>query len=171
MFTCVQQNQLMFWCLLSEFISRESRNVISSICVPNFHFSSQTRCVWNILTPTSSESQADMMVGTFPKNYNTGLAITGKVDVVANTPRRKTYYCSILIEEVGHLPIRISQDLPPQLCLMIFVFPKSDLYLMFQIPDHFKEWDTLVHQGEHQKRSVKCLLVDHPDFVSLASLR
>ena len=34
----------------------------------------------------------------FPKNYNIGLSITGKVDVVANTPNRKTYYCSILIE-------------------------------------------------------------------------
>ena len=44
----------------------------------------------------------------FPKNYNIGLSITGKVDVVANTPSRKTYYCSILFEEVGHLPIRIS---------------------------------------------------------------
>ena len=49
-----------------------------------------------------------MMVGTFPKNYNTGPSITGKVDVMANTPSRKTYYCSILIEEVGHLPMRIS---------------------------------------------------------------
>ena len=165
MFTCVQQNQLMFWSLLSQFISRESRNVISSICVANFHFSSQTRWVWNILTPTRSESQADMMVGTFPKNYNIGPSITGKVDVVANTPSRKTYYCSILIEEVGHLPIRISQDLLPSCSLWIFVLPKSDLYLMFQIPDHFKEWDTLVHQGEHQKRSAKCLSVDHPDFV------
>ena len=46
--------------------------------------------------------------GTFPKNYNIGPSITGKVDVVANTPSRKTYYCSILFEEVGHLPIRIS---------------------------------------------------------------
>ena len=36
--------------------------------------------------------------GTFPKNYNIGLSITGKVDVVANTPSRKTYYGSILIE-------------------------------------------------------------------------
>ena len=49
-----------------------------------------------------------MMVGTFPKNYNIGPSITGKVDVVANTPSRKTYYYSILVEEVGHLPIRIS---------------------------------------------------------------
>ena len=58
--------------------------------------------------PTRTESQADMMVGAFSKNYNIGLTITGKVDVVANTPNRKTYYCSILFEEVGHLPIRIS---------------------------------------------------------------
>ena len=49
-----------------------------------------------------------MMVGTHSKNYNIALSVTGKVDVVANTPRRKTYYCSILIEEVGHRPIRIS---------------------------------------------------------------
>jgi len=49
-----------------------------------------------------------MMVGTFPKNYNIALSITGKVDVMANTSSRKAYYCSILIEEVGHLPIRIS---------------------------------------------------------------
>ena len=47
-------------------------------------------------------------LGTFPKNYNIGPSITGKVDVVANTPSRKTYYCSILFEEVCHLPIRIS---------------------------------------------------------------
>ena len=59
-----------------------------------------------------------MMVGTFPKNYNIGLSVTGKVDVVANTPSRKTYYCSILIEEVGHLPIRISQDLLQEFFLM-----------------------------------------------------
>ena len=49
-----------------------------------------------------------MMVGIFPKNYNIGPSETGKVDVVANTPRRKTYYFSILIEAVGHLPIGIS---------------------------------------------------------------
>ena len=49
-----------------------------------------------------------MMDGTFPKNYNIGLSVIGKEDVVANTSSRKTYYCSILIEEVGHLPIRIS---------------------------------------------------------------
>ena len=49
-----------------------------------------------------------MMVGTFPKNYNIGPSITGKVDVVANTTNRKTYYYNILIEEVGHLPIGIS---------------------------------------------------------------
>ena len=47
-------------------------------------------------------------LGTFPKNYNIGPSKTGKVDVVANTPSRKTYYCSVLIEEVGYLPIRIS---------------------------------------------------------------
>ena len=28
--------------------------------------------------------------GTFPKKYNIGLTITGKVDVMANTPRRET---------------------------------------------------------------------------------
>ena len=49
-----------------------------------------------------------MMVGTCPKNYNIGLSVPGNVDVVANTPSRKTYYRSVLIEEVGHLPIRIS---------------------------------------------------------------
>ena len=48
------------------------------------------------------------MVGTFPKSYNNDLSVTGKVDVVANTPIRKTYYYSILIEKVGHLLIRIS---------------------------------------------------------------
>ena len=48
------------------------------------------------------------MVVTFTKNYNIGPSETGKVDVVANTPSRKTYYYNILIEEVGHLPIRIS---------------------------------------------------------------
>ena len=45
---------------------------------------------------------------SIPKNYNIGPSITGKVDVVANTPSRKIHYCSILIEEVGHLPIGIS---------------------------------------------------------------
>ena len=54
-----------------------------------------------------------MMVGTYSKNYIVGLSVTGNVDVVANTPSRKSYYCSILVEEVGHLSIRISQDLPP----------------------------------------------------------
>ena len=54
-----------------------------------------------------------MMVGMYSKNYNVGLSVTGNIDVVANTPNRKAYYCSILVEEVGHLPIRISQDLPP----------------------------------------------------------
>ena len=49
-----------------------------------------------------------MMVGAFSKNYNIGLSITGKVDVVANTSSRKAYYCNILIEEVGHPPIGIS---------------------------------------------------------------
>ena len=49
-----------------------------------------------------------MMVEMFSKDYNIGHSVTGKVDVVANTPRRKTYYCSILIGEVGHLPIGIS---------------------------------------------------------------
>ena len=51
---------------------------------------------------------ADMMVRAFSKNYNIGLSITGKVDVVANTSSRKTCYYNILIDEVGHLPIRIS---------------------------------------------------------------
>ena len=40
------------------------------------------------------------MVGTFSKKYNIGLSVTGKVDVMANTPNWKTYYCSILFEEV-----------------------------------------------------------------------
>ena len=44
----------------------------------------------------------------FPKNYNIGPSKTDKVDVMANTPSQKIYYCSILIEEVGHLSIRIS---------------------------------------------------------------
>ena len=52
-----------------------------------------------------------MMVGTYSKNYNVGLSVTDNVDVVANTPSRKAYYCSILVEEVDHLPIRILQDL------------------------------------------------------------
>ena len=38
------------------------------------------------ILPIRSESRSDMMVGTFPKNYNTGPSITGKVDVVANPP-------------------------------------------------------------------------------------
>ena len=46
--------------------------------------------------------------GTFPKNYNIGPSKTGKVDVVANTPSRKTCYYNILIEEDVHLPIGIS---------------------------------------------------------------
>ena len=49
-----------------------------------------------------------MMVGTFPKNDNNGLTVTGKVDVMDNTPSWKAYYYSILVEEVGHLPIRTS---------------------------------------------------------------
>ena len=49
-----------------------------------------------------------MMVWNISKNYNIGPSETGKVDVVANTPRQETYYCSVLIGEVGHLPIGIS---------------------------------------------------------------
>ena len=48
-----------------------------------------------------------MMDGTSPKNYNIGVSITGKEDVVANTPSWKTYYYSILFDEIGHLPIGI----------------------------------------------------------------
>ena len=62
------------------------------------------------------------MIGTFSKNYNIGPSITGKVDVVANTPCRKTYCYSILIEEVGHRPIRISYDLLQKLFLMDLLF-------------------------------------------------
>ena len=53
--------------------------------------------VWNILLPTRPESQAGVMVGTSPKNYDVG---SGKVDA----PSRKNYYCSILIKRFGHLP-------------------------------------------------------------------
>ena len=91
--------------------SSSPENPATSSCrfvLQTFIFLPKTRWAWNILTPTRAESQADMMVGTFPKNYNIALSITGKVDVVANTSSRKAYYCSILIEEVGHLPIRIS---------------------------------------------------------------
>ena len=41
----------------------------------------------------------------FSKIYYVG---PDKVDVLADTPSRKIYYRSILIEEIGHLPIRIS---------------------------------------------------------------
>ena len=44
----------------------------------------------------------------FPKNYNIGPSINGKVDVVAKTPSQKTCYYNILIDGVGHLPIGIS---------------------------------------------------------------
>ena len=84
---------------------RISQRYLVDLC---YNSSFQTCRVWDILTPTRSESQADMMVVTFPKNCNIGLSVTGEVDIVANTPSRKTYYCSILIEEVGHRPIRIS---------------------------------------------------------------
>ena len=70
-----------------------------------------------------------MMVGTYSKNYNVGLSVTGNMDVVANTPSWKAYYCSILVEEVGHIPLRTSLDLLPSCALWIFVFPKSDLLL------------------------------------------
>ena len=42
---------------------------------------------------------------SYSKIYDVG---PDKVDVLADTPSRKIYHCSILIEEVGHLPIRIS---------------------------------------------------------------
>ena len=82
------------------------RHLVDLCCKLSFFFLDSMSL--DILTPTRSESQADMMVGTFPKNYNIGPSITGKGDVMANTPSRKTYYCNILIEEVGHLPIRTS---------------------------------------------------------------
>ena len=65
-----------------------------------------------------------MMVGAFPKNYNIGLSVTGKVDVVANTPCRKTYYCSILIDEVGHLPMRVSYGFTSVLIPYDFCVPE-----------------------------------------------
>ena len=86
-------------------LPRISQRYLVDLC---YNSSFQTCRVWNILTPTRSESQADVMVGTFPKNYNIGPSIIGKVDVVANTPSRKTCYYNILIEEVGHPPIGIS---------------------------------------------------------------
>jgi hypothetical protein len=52
--------------------------------------------VWNILLPTGFESQANMMVGTSPKNYDIG---SSEVDA----PSRKIYHCSILIELFNHL--------------------------------------------------------------------
>ena len=70
-----------------------------------------------------------MMVGTFPKNYNNGLTITGKVDVVAATPSQKTYYCSILIEEVGHLPKGSRRSYLRSYPLWILELPESDLLL------------------------------------------
>ena len=64
------------------------RRLIDLCCKLSFFFLDSMSL--DILTPTGSESQADMRVGTFPKNYNTGPSITGKVDVVANTPHRET---------------------------------------------------------------------------------
>ena len=54
-----------------------------------------------------------------------------KVDVLADTPSRKIYHCSILIELFNHL---LHEDLV-QLSIEVvpygsFVPPKSDLYLM-----------------------------------------
>ena len=40
-----------------------------------------------------------MMVVTFPKIYDVG---PNKVDVLADTPSRKIYHCSILIELFDH---------------------------------------------------------------------
>ena len=62
------------------------RHLVELCCKLSFFFLDSMSL--DILTPTRSESQADMMVGTFPKNYNIGLSIIGKVDVVANTPIR-----------------------------------------------------------------------------------
>jgi hypothetical protein len=53
--------------------------------------------VWNIPFPTRFESQANMMVGTSPKNYDIG---SSEVDA----PSWKHYYCSILIKPFGHSP-------------------------------------------------------------------
>ena len=71
------------------------------------------------------------MAGMFPKDYNIGHSVTGKVDVVANTPSRKTCYYNILIDEVGHLPIGISSDLLPS-CPYGFLYSEvRPFYLMF----------------------------------------
>ena len=67
---------------------------------------------------------------------------------MANTPNRKTYYCSILIEEVGHLPMRISYGFTSVVFLMIFGVPEvRPLLDVLDIKPY--EWDTLAHQGEH----------------------
>ena len=63
------------------------RHLVDLCCKLSFFFLGSMSL--DILTPTRSESQADMMVGIFPKNYNIGRAITGKVDVVASTTQPK----------------------------------------------------------------------------------
>ena len=54
-----------------------------------------------------------------------------KVDVLADTPSRKIYHCSILIELFNHL---LHEDLVQLIIEVVpygsFVPPKSDLYLM-----------------------------------------
>ena len=66
------------------------------------------RCVRHDITLSGHIKTIAITLGTFPKNYNIGLAITDKVDVMANTPSRKTCYYNILSDEVGHPPIGIS---------------------------------------------------------------
>ena len=73
-----------------------------------------------------------MMVGTFPKYYNIGLSVTGKVDVMANTPNQKTCYCSILIEKVGHLPHKDLVEFILVVVPYVFLSSRSPAcYLMF----------------------------------------
>ena len=125
-------------CYLSSFL--ENLAMLSHRFVLQTFFSRHV--VRNILLPTRSESQADMMVGTSSRIYDVG---PDKVDVLADTSSRKFCHCSIF----DHLSMRISYDLFHKLFLLDFrafeVRPLLDGHV-----DVFKHWPWyLVHQGEH----------------------
>ena len=105
--------------------SRESRNVISAICVANFLF--QTCCLNYLVTnQILISSRCDGWY--FSKIYDVG---SGKVDVLADTPSLNIYYCGILIEKINHIlhedSVRLILEVVPY---GFFALPKFDIYLV-----------------------------------------
>jgi hypothetical protein len=105
----------------------ESRNVILSICVANLFFSDMLSLEYPVTSQIWISGRYDGW--NFSRIYDLG---SDKVDVLAGTPSRKIYYCSILIEQFDHPLYEDSMWLILEAVPCgSFVFSKFDLYLMF----------------------------------------